>query len=101
MCQHVKPTPSTQAPLRSISIPEACWQLVSMDFVFGLPPNKHGNTGILVFVDRFSKMVHLAAVKASINTKESARIFVELVFRHHGMPRELVTDLDPRFTSCF
>ena len=101
MCQRVKPTPSSQAPLRSLSIPEACWQSVSMDFVFGLPPDKHGNTGILVFVDRFRKMVHLAAVKASVNAKESARIFVELVFRHHGMPRELVTDRDPRFTSCF
>ena len=101
MCQRVKPTPSSQAPLRSLQIPEACWQSVSMDFVFGLPPDKHGNTGLLVFVDRFSKMVHLAAVKASVNAKESARLFVELVFRHHGMPRELVTDRDPRFTSCF
>ena len=101
MCQRVKPTPSSQAPLRSLSIPDACWQSVSMDFVFGLPSDKHGNTGILVFVDRLSKMVHLAAVKATVNAKESARLFVELVFRHHGMPRELVTDRDPRFTSCF
>ncbi|ETP24197.1 hypothetical protein F441_02763 [Phytophthora nicotianae CJ01A1] len=30
-----------------------------MDFVFGLPRDAQGRTGILVFVDRFSKMVHL------------------------------------------
>jgi hypothetical protein len=72
MCQRVKLTSSTQAPLRSLSIPDACWQSVSMDFIFGLRPDKRGNTGVLVFVERFSKMVHLAAVKASMNAKESA-----------------------------
>ena len=37
-----------------------------MDFVFGFPKDAQKNNGILVFVDRFSKMVHLAAVLESI-----------------------------------
>jgi hypothetical protein len=85
MCQRVKPTPSTQAPLRSLSIPEACWQSISMDFVFGLPPDKHGNTGILVFVDRFSKMVHLAAVKATIIRADSLAL-IDANFRRACLP---------------
>ena len=100
-CQRMKPSPSTQAPLRSLPIPLDCWRSVSMDFIFGLPPDKHGRTGILVFVDRFSKMVHLIPVFSTIDADETARLFVAHVFRLHGMPNEIVSDRDPRFTSKF
>ena len=33
--------------------------------------------GILVFVDRFSKMVHLVAVTESINVEGCARVFTD------------------------
>ena len=72
-----------------------------MDFVFGFPADSHKNTGILVFVDRFSKMVHLVAVPKSINASACARVFIDMVFRLHGLPRELVSDQDPRFTAEF
>ncbi|GMF53677.1 unnamed protein product [Phytophthora fragariaefolia] len=72
-----------------------------MDFVFGLPPDSKRSTGIVVFVDRFSKMVHLAAVLAEVPVKQTARLFVDMVFRHHGMPIDIVSDRDPRFTAGF
>ena len=72
-----------------------------MDFVFGFPAESHTNTGIPVFVDRFSKMVDLVAVPESINSSACARIFIDTVFRLHGLPCELVSDLDPRFTAEF
>ncbi|GMF53131.1 unnamed protein product [Phytophthora fragariaefolia] len=71
-----------------------------MDFVFGLPPDNKRRTGIVVFVDRFSKMVHLA-VPAEVTAKQTARLFVDMVFRHHGMPIDIVSDRDPRFTARF
>ena len=43
-----------------------------MDFVFGLPKDLHGNTGIVAFVDRLSKMTHLAAVPDSIDGEGTA-----------------------------
>jgi hypothetical protein len=101
MCQRVKPSPSTQAPLRSLPVPSDNWQSISMDFIFGYPPDKDKNTGILVFVDRFSKMVHLCAVKETINAEETARIFIDTIYRLHGCPEEIVSDRDPRFTSRF
>ena len=70
-----------------------------MDFVFGFPANSHKNPGILVFVNMFSKMVHLGAVPESINA--SARAFIDKFFRLHGLPRELVSDRGPRFTAEF
>ena len=71
-----------------------------MDFVFGFPEDAHKNNGILVFVDRFSKMAHLAAVMSQ-SQHSCARVFIDTVFRLHGLPRELVSDSDPRFTAAF
>ncbi|OWY92302.1 Retroelement [Phytophthora megakarya] len=51
----VKPSPHSSAPLASLSVPSGCWQSMSMDFVFGLPKDSDGNTGVVVFVDRLSK----------------------------------------------
>ncbi|KAE8963394.1 hypothetical protein PR001_g29386 [Phytophthora rubi] len=74
-CQRVKPSKSSQAPLRPSPIATEAWRSVSMDFIFGLPPDAEGRTGVLVFVDRFTKMVHLIP--------------------------SIVSDRDPRFTSAF
>ena len=101
MCQRVKPSPHSAAPLASLPIPTGCWESISMDFVFGLPKDSHGNTGIVVFVDRLSKMAHLAAVPDSIDGVGTAELFIDRVFRQHGLPVAIVSDRDPRFTSKF
>jgi hypothetical protein len=71
-CQRVKPSPHAAAPLASLPVPSGCWESMSLDFVFGLPKDSEGNTGIVVFVDRLSKMAHLAAVP---DTKTSSAAF--------------------------
>ncbi|KAE8968533.1 hypothetical protein PR002_g27729 [Phytophthora rubi] len=101
ICQRVKPAASKQAPLHPLPIATSAWRSVSMDFIFGLPRDAEGRTGVLVFVDRFSKMVHLAPVAAEVTADESAGLFLDLVFRHHGLPESIVSDRDPRFTSAF
>ena len=57
-----------------------------MDFVFDFPEGVRKNNGILVFVDRFSKMVHLAAVPESITAQGCTRVFIDMIFRLHGLP---------------
>ncbi|KAG4046128.1 hypothetical protein PC123_g18487 [Phytophthora cactorum] len=101
VCQRVKPAAFSQAPLQSLPTPSECWQSISMDFVFGIPPDSNRRTGVVVFVDRFSKMVHLAAVLAEVTAVQTARLFVGMVFKHHGMPLDIVSDRDPRFTARF
>ena len=86
ICQRTKPSPCQQAPLRSLPVSSDCWKSMSMDFIFGFPKNDRKNTGVLVFVDRFSKMVHLVAVPEKITAERSARIFLDTIFRLHGMP---------------
>ena len=55
----------------------------------------------MVFVDRLSKMAHLAAVPDSIDGIGTARLFLDRVFRQHGLPEVIVSDRDPRFTGTF
>ena len=72
-----------------------------MDFVFSLPKNSDGNSGIVVFVECLSKMYHLTAVPESIYGKGTASLFIDRVFRQHGLPLAIVADRDPRFTGKF
>ncbi|GMF33034.1 unnamed protein product [Phytophthora fragariaefolia] len=100
-CQRVKPFGHASAPLQSLTVPLDCWKSMSLDFAFGLPADDHGNTGISVFVCRLSKMVHLAPVLDTVTGEQAARLFMDCVFRHHGLPETIVSDRDPRFTAAF
>ncbi|GMF19394.1 unnamed protein product [Phytophthora lilii] len=100
-CQRVKPSPYTAAPSASLPVPSGLWQSVRMDFAFGLPKDSAGNTGIVVFVDRLSKMAHLAAVPDTIDGEGTASLFLDRVFRQHGLPEAIVSDRDPRFRGNF
>ncbi|KAG3153856.1 hypothetical protein PC128_g22479 [Phytophthora cactorum] len=101
VCQRVKPAAFSQASLQALPTPSECWQSISINFVFGLPLDSKRRTGVVVFVDRFSKMVHLAAVPAEVTAVQTARLFVDMVFKHHSMSLDIVSDRDPRFTERF
>ena len=61
-----------------------CWHSVSTDFVFGFPTDTHTNICILMFVDWFSKIIHLTAVPGSITAQGCACISIDTVFQMHG-----------------
>ena len=67
--------------------------------MFGLPKDCDGNTGIVVFVDRLSNMVHLVAVPDSIDGKVTAMLFIDRVFCQHGFSLAIIFDRDLRFTG--
>ncbi|RAW21826.1 hypothetical protein PC110_g21731 [Phytophthora cactorum] len=100
-CQRTKSSPHAAVPLASLPVPTGCWQSISIDFLFGFPDDKAGNTGIMVFVDRLSKMAHLAAVPDTIDGEGTASLFLDRDFRQHGLPEAIVSDRDPRFTAKF
>ncbi|OWY91770.1 reverse transcriptase [Phytophthora megakarya] len=101
VCQRVKSAPHSQDPLQPLSTPSECWESASMDFVFGLPRDSRRKTGIVVSGDRYSKMVYLAAVAAEVTSVQTARLFVDMMFKHHDMPNDFVSDRDPRLTASF
>ena len=72
-----------------------------MDFIFGLPKDAHGKTGIVVFVDRLSKRAHLSAVPDTIDGEGTTTLFIDRLFRQHGLPMAIVSYRDPRLTGKF
>ena len=45
--------------------------------------------------------VHFAPHITEIVAKKYAQIFIEQVFKHHGMPKAIVSVRDPRITNHF
>ncbi|POM62907.1 LOW QUALITY PROTEIN: Pol protein [Phytophthora palmivora] len=46
-------------------------------------------------------MHHLAPVRDKVTGKQAAQLFLDSVFRYHGLPETIVSDRDPRFTGAF
>ena len=56
---------------------------------------------ILIVIDRLTKMTRFIPTYSSVISKRTADLFLREVFRHHGLPSNIVSDRDPRFTAKF
>src|SRR5271170_754103 len=101
-CQRTKN--STQPPvgeLKPLPIPKRPWQSVGMDYLMPVPESKSGHNAILIVVDRLTKMAHFVPTTTEITVKETAELFLQYVFRYHGLPDSIVSTRGSRFTSHF
>ena len=90
-------SPGTLQPL---PIPPDIWQDISMDFIVGLP--KSGNKSVIMVVFyRLSRYAHVCALQTTFIESIVAQLFMDQVFKLHGMPHSIVSDRDPTFTSNF
>jgi len=101
-CQRTKT--SNQPPagqLQPLPIPPRAWDSIGMDFLGPLPRSKSGHDMILVVIDRLTKMARFIPTKTTVKSKQVAELFMQEVFRHHGLPSTIVSDRDPKFTAKF
>ncbi|KAL1218026.1 hypothetical protein V5N11_006025 [Cardamine amara subsp. amara] len=101
VCQLVKA--EHQVPsglLRSLPIPEWKWDMITMDFVVGLPISRTKDA-IWVIVDRLTKCARFLAIKKTDGAMVLARKYVQEIVRLYGVPVSIVSDRDPKFTSKF
>jgi hypothetical protein len=72
-----------------------------MDFIIRLPRSTEQNDAIMLVVDKLSKVAHFIHVKSTCKAIDIAIIFMKEIFRLHGMPKEIISDRDTKFTSNF
>ena len=86
--------------LRPLEIPKKPWTSISMDFIVDLPPSK-GFDSIFVVVDRLTKMAHFVPRNKIVTGEETARLFIDNVYKYHGLPDDIISDRGTQFTSKF
>ena len=94
---------STQAPLglaHPLPVPRAPWEVISMDFVGPFPPS-HGLDYLWVIVDKLTSMVRLVPTTTRVTAKELAKLFLDQVWKFHGLPNTIISDRDSKFVSRF
>lgn len=64
----------------------------------GLPPSK-GKQVTLVVVYRLSKYAHFLALAHPYTALDVAQLFLDSMFKFHGMPHSITSDKDPIFLS--
>ena len=69
--------------LEPLTLPEQKWADISLDFIMGLPKTSEGYDGILIVVDKATKMVHLMAVNQTITAAKIALVFWNAVGKLH------------------
>jgi hypothetical protein len=104
-CKRSKP--SNQKPYRllnPLTIPSEPWESIGVDFVGPLPlsSNRDGEfNSITVVICLLTAMVELIPSRINYKAQDIAELMFENVYKHHGLPKTIVSDRDVLFTSTF
>jgi len=100
-CQHSKsPRHAKYGLLQPLAVPYAAWSSISTDFITQLPESQ-GKTQMMVVVDRFIKMAHFIGLHENATAKDVADTFLWQVCKLHGLPTEIISDMDAKFSGEF
>lgn len=70
-----------------------------MDFVTSFPKTTKGYDSIWVVVDRLTKSAHFIPIRINYNLQKLAKMYIEKMVSLHGIPSNITSDRDLRFTS--
>jgi hypothetical protein len=87
--------------LQPLPIPEWKWDMVTMDFITGFPRTSKQQGSIMVVVEKLTKVAHFIPLKTTHREADVVDIFLKEVALLHGIPKTIVSDRDPKFTSNF
>ena len=104
ICQQNKIiTHQKKTPLYGITVPQDAqpFQQIAMDLIMGLP-SRNGKDAILTIVDHScSRAVVFLPCLTNITGPGIAQLYLEHVYRWFGLPKKMISDWDPQFTSHF
>ena len=100
-CSRIKPlTQAYQGVLRPLPIPEQPWKDIAMDFITGLPAS-HGYNAILNVICRLTGMRHLIPCNDTVGSEDLAWLYLNHIWKLHGLPNSITSDRGPQFISKF
>ena len=80
-----------------LPIPKWKLEIISMDFITGLPMIVKQHDFIMVVVDKLSKSSHFIPIKSTYKTNVIANIFMREIFGLHGFPKAIISYGDTKF----
>lgn len=102
VCHICQPAKTERVPypglLELLPVPMYAWKIISLDFVEGLPKSSGFDT-ILVVVDKFSWYAHFMPLTHPFTALHVALVFMDNVYKLHGLPHAIISDRDKVFTS--
>lgn len=90
--------------MKPLEVVEGPWKDITYDMIVKLPISKIGKESydsIFMVVDRYSKMVHYYPCRESMTPEDLARLFIDKVWRYHGLPSQTTSDRGTTFGSKF
>jgi hypothetical protein len=85
--------------LQPLPIPEWKWEVVTMDFITKMPRTNKQHDSIMVVVDKLTKAAHFIPIKLTHKERNIVCVYMKEITRLHGIPKKIVSDRDPKFTS--
>ena len=86
--------------LQPLPILESLWTSISMDFITSMP-KVEGMGSVFVVVDRFLKYAMFMAAPSTCTAEVVVDLFYKNVVKYFGLPKDIVSDKDSRFTDRF
>jgi len=101
LCLQTKPwRHSPVGELQPLSVLDAWWDTLSVDFVVELPES-FGHDAVMTVVDAVSKRVHFIPTYTMVTAEGAARLFLHYVWKLHGLPKRVISDHGPQFVALF
>lgn len=86
--------------LKPIDVSTIPWKKVATDFIVKLPLSNRYNS-ILTIGDMGTKQIHFIPCNETIHAAGTATLFINNVFKLHGVPESITSDCGPQFTANY
>jgi len=86
--------------LQALEVPYAAWTSITLEYITQFPESQ-GQTLIIGVVDRFTKMAHFIGLATNATAKEVADTVLNEVWKLHGLPFEIVSERNAKFSGQF
>ncbi|QRW19370.1 Retrotransposable element Tf2 protein [Rhizoctonia solani] len=100
ICQRIRKPKYTSIPPQPLELPARPWQHVSYNMIVDLPKDGNSNS-ILVIIDSFTKYGIFVKCSKKLKAPKLAELFLENVWKRHGMPEKTISNRGRVFNNKF